>query len=306
MIATVTAALAGERVDRAVAILTGLPRSEVAALVEAGAIRVGGRSVSSRSRRVAEGDELEIEVPDQVGDVAGPVADYSVEVMVVHADEDVIVVDKPAGLVVHAGAGHPTGTLVHGLLARFPDVADIGVGEPARPGIVHRLDKGTSGLLVVARTAVAYVALVEQLRRREVERVYSALVWGSVTAPAGLIDAPVARGVRDPTRMAVSAGGKEARTRYRVESRYADPSPVSLLECRLETGRTHQIRVHLAAIGHPVVGDSRYRGSRAALSLPRPFLHAARLSFDHPTTGERLSFSSPLPADLQALLNELG
>lgn len=306
MIATVTAALAGERVDRAVAILTGLPRSEVAALVEAGAIRVGGRSVTSRSRRVAEGDELEIEVPDPVGEVSAPVADSSVEVMVVHADDDVIVVDKPAGLVVHAGAGHPTGTLVHGLLARFPDVADIGVGEPARPGIVHRLDKGTSGLLVVARTAVAYVALVEQLRRREVERVYLALVWGSVAAPAGLIDAPVARGVRDPTRMAVSAGGKEARTRYRVESRYADPAPVSLLECRLETGRTHQIRVHLAAIGHPVVGDSRYRGSRAALSLPRPFLHAARLSFDHPTTGERLSFSSPLPADLQALLNELG
>lgn len=306
MNAAVPAALAGERVDRAVALLTGLPRSEVAALVATGAVRIAGRSVTSRSRRVAEGDELEIDLPDPAAALAGPVADSSVDVVVVHADDAVIVVDKPAGLVVHAGAGHPTGTLVHGLLARFLDLAAIGTGEPARPGIVHRLDKGTSGLLVVARTAPAYDALVEQLRRRAVERVYAALVWGSVEAPAGLIDAPVARGVRDPTRMAVSAGGKEARTRYRVETRYTDPAPVSLLECRLETGRTHQIRVHLAAIGHPVVGDSRYRGARAALDLPRPFLHAARLSFDHPATGERLSFSSPLPADLQVLLDQLG
>ncbi|MEO7836019.1 MAG: RluA family pseudouridine synthase [Acidimicrobiales bacterium] len=305
MKAAVPAALAGERLDRAVAILTGMPRSEVAALVAGGAVLLGGRAVTGRSRRVAEGDELEITVPEPTAPAA-PAADASVEVAVLHADEQVVVVDKPAGLVVHPGAGHQTGTLVHGLLARFPDLAAIGVGEPDRPGIVHRLDKGTSGLLVVARTAVAYEALVEQLRRRAVERVYLTLVWGSVEAPAGLIDAPVARGVRDPTRMAVSAGGKEARTRYRVEARYAGPARVSLLECKLETGRTHQIRVHLAAIGHPVVGDGRYRGSRSALALARPFLHAARLSFDHPSTGARLSFSSPLPADLQALLNELG
>ncbi|MDP9402151.1 MAG: RluA family pseudouridine synthase [Actinomycetota bacterium] len=307
MKAAVPAALAGERVDRAVAVLTGLPRSEVAALVARGAVRLGGCAVSGRSRRVAEGDELEITLPEAAGAAASPQGDASVEVAVVHADEDVVVVDKRAGLVVHAGAGHHTGTLVHGLLARFPDLAAIGVGEPARPGIVHRLDKGTSGLLVVARTAAAYHALVEQLRRRAVERVYLALVWGSVEAPAGLVDAPVGRGVRDPTRMAVAAGGKEARTRYRVVSRHADPAPVSLLECRLETGRTHQIRVHLAAIGHPVVGDTRYRGTaRPALTLPRPFLHAACLSFDHPSTGRRLSFSSPLPEDLQALLDELG
>lgn len=299
-------ALAGERVDRAVAVLTGLPRSEVTALVKAGAVRIGGRPVSSRSRRVAEGEELEIAVPEGAGSEApGPKADSSVDVVVVHADEDLVVVDKPAGLVVHTGAGHQTGTLVHGLLALFPDLAVIGVGETARPGIVHRLDKGTSGLLVVARNAGAYHHLVEQLRRRDVERVYLALVWGSVEAPAGLIDAPVGRGVRDPTRMAVAAGGKEARTRYRVEARFTEPAAASLLECRLETGRTHQVRVHLAAIGHPVVGDLRYRGIRPQIQLDRPFLHATRLSFDHPTTGERLLFSSPLPADLQALLGQL-
>lgn len=306
MRAAVPGALHGERVDRAVAVLTGLPRSEVAALVAAGAVSVAGRPVSSRSRRVAEGEELEIAVPEEAGAVPpGPEADSSVDVVVVHADDDLIVVDKPAGLVVHAGAGHQSGTLVHGLLALFPDLAVIGVGEAARPGIVHRLDKGTSGLLVVARRAAAYHDLVEQLRQRAVERVYLTLVWGSVEAPAGLIDAPVGRGVRDPTRMAVAAGGKEARTRYRVESRFGEPAPVSLLECRLETGRTHQVRVHLAAIGHPVVGDTRYRGVRPQLELARPFLHATRLGFDHPTSGERLSFSSPLPPDLQALLTRL-
>lgn len=304
MKAAVPAALHGERVDRAVAILTGLPRSEVAALVAQGAVRLRGHSISGRSRRVAEGDDLEVTMPVTTV-AAGPQADESVDVAVVHEDDDVIVVDKPAGLVVHGGAGNATGTLVHGLLARFPDLASIGVGEAPRPGIVHRLDKGTSGLLVVARTASAYHALVEQLRRREVERIYLALVWGRVAAPAGLIDAPVGRGVRDPTRMAVSAGGKQARTRYRVESRHEEPAPVTLLECRLETGRTHQIRVHLAAIGHPVVGDARYRGARAALALERPFLHARHLAFDHPVTGERLSFASPLPADLQALLATL-
>ncbi len=307
MKAAVPAALAGERVDRAVAILTGLPRSEVAGLVAGGAVRIEGRAVSSPSRRVAEGDTLEIAIADDPGAPPGPEGDASVEVTVVHHDEAVIVVDKPAGLVVHAGAGNQTGTLVHGLVARFPDLASIGTGEAARPGIVHRLDKGTSGLLVVARTAAAYHALVEQLRLRAVERVYMALVWGSVEAPAGLVDAPVGRGVRDPTRMAVTAGGKEARTRYRVVSRHHRPAPVSLLECRLETGRTHQIRVHLSAIGHPVVGDARYRGTaRSELQLSRPFLHAATLSFDHPSTGRRLSFSSPLPEDLRALLSELG
>jgi 23S rRNA pseudouridine1911/1915/1917 synthase len=296
----IPAALAGERVDRAVALLTGLPRSEVAALVDAGAVHVGGRVVTSRSRKVSENEVLEVDVPAPAPADDGPQPDPSVDFPVVHADEHVIVVDKPAGLVVHPGSGNNTGTLVHGLLARFPDLAGVGP-DRNRPGIVHRLDKGTSGLLVVARSAVAYDALVAELKERKVERLYLALVWGDVSAPAGLIDAPIGRASNDPTRMAVSSKGREARTRYEVLTRYTEPAPVTLVECKLETGRTHQIRVHLAAIGHPVVGDVRYRGGRAALPVPRPFLHAHRLAFDHPGNGERVTFSSPLAPDLEAV-----
>jgi 23S rRNA pseudouridine1911/1915/1917 synthase len=221
----------------------------------------------------------------------------------VYADDDVIVVDKPQLLVVHPGAGNATGTMVAGLLARFPELH--GVGEPERPGIVHRLDKGTSGLLVVARTAAAYESLVEQLSTRTVERRYLALVWGAPSPATGVVDAPIGRSRRDPTRMAVSATGREARTRYEVQRRFVEPIDASLLECRLETGRTHQIRVHLGAIGHPVVGDPRYRGARASFAVPRMFLHAHALAFDHPRTHERVSFESPLPADLQGVLDRL-
>lgn len=299
MIARVPAALAGERVDRVVALLTGLPRSEVAGLVAMGAVRVGGRPVRARSRRLAQGEELEVDVPSAAEPVA-LVPEPSVDVPVVHHDDDVLVVDKPAGMVVHPGAGHQQGTMVAALLARFPELS--GIGEPARPGIVHRLDKGTSGLLAVARSAAAYASLVAQLRARTVERRYVALAWGTVAADAGLVDAPVGRGRSDPTRMAVSSGGREARTRYQVLARHHRPAPVTLVECRLETGRTHQIRVHLAAIGHPLVGDGRYGGARPALVCPRPFLHAGHLAFDHPVTGDRLAFESPLPADLAAVL----
>ena len=260
-------------------------------------------------------------------------------VAVVYADDEVIVVDKPAGLVVHPGAGHPDGTLVHGLLARFPDLAQLaepGLGrlDRDRPGIVHRLDKGTSGLLVVARTRGARAALVAQLAARAVDRRYLALVRGRVEAAQGLIDAPLGRAEADPTRMTVRAGGREARTRYQVERRFTSPEDFTLLECRLETGRTHQIRVHLAAIGHPVVGDPRYggrggggggrggggggtsagAGSRAGgvgtsagagIAAGRQWLHARQLSFDHPSTGRRLTFTSDLPADLAAVLARL-
>jgi len=299
---TVPAALAGERVDRAVALLTGLARSEVASLVEAGGVRLSGSVVTTRSRKVAEGDVLEVDVPEHVEAVAA--AESAVDVAVVYADDEVIVVDKPPGLVVHPGSGNPDGTLVNGLLARFPDMAGVGT-DPSRPGIVHRLDKGTSGLLVVARCERSYEWLVEQLKQRLIERVYLALVAGAVEAPGGLIDAPIGRGETDPTRMVVSARGKEARTRYEVLARFSDPIPATFVECRLETGRTHQIRVHLAAIGHPVLGDARYGGVRAGLSCPRPFLHAHRLSFEHPATGERMSFSSPLPADLDEVRGRL-
>src|SRR5207302_677956 len=205
--------------------------------------------------------------------------------------------------VVHPGAGNVGGTLVNGVLARFPDVA--GVGDPGRPGVVHRLDRGTSGLLIVARTPAAHASLVAQLRARSVERAYVALAWGSFEAPAGLIDAPVGRADVDRTRMAVSARGREARTRYRVRRSFTHPTELALVECRLETGRTHQIRVHLAAIGHPVVGDGTYGGDRNPLRPGRPFLHAHALTVTHPSTGERLEFSDPLPPDPAAAPSRL-
>jgi 23S rRNA pseudouridine1911/1915/1917 synthase len=175
------------------------------------------------------------------------------------------------------------------------------VGQPDRPGIVHRLDKGTSGLMVVARSADAYDALVEMLSARTVERRYWTLVWGQLEAPTGEIDAPVGRAARDRTRMAVTLQGRPALTRYEVLARHTQPVGVSELACRLSTGRTHQIRVHLASIGHPVVGDGRYGGARASLPAPRPALHAQSLAFTHPVTGVPLSFEAPLPGDLQEL-----
>lgn len=313
--------LTGERVDKVVALLTGLPRAEVAELVSAGGVVLAGRAVTSRSRRVQAGQLLEVEIPES--QTTGMEADSSIDLTIVYEDADVIVVDKPAGLVVHPGSGHRTGTMVHGLLARYPELgalgeAEAGTGsgedgdEPSageRPGIVHRLDAGTSGLMMVARTAEARENLVRQLAARAVERRYWALVWGDIDGDTGMVDAPIGRDVRDPTRMAARADGREARTRYTVLGRFQVPAEVDLLECRLETGRTHQIRVHLAAIGHPVVGDVRYGGARARkgpLALDRPFLHAHRLAFDHPRTGERVAFDAPLPADLARARAALG
>lgn len=295
----VPAPLDGQRIDRVVAMLTGLSRSDATALVQAGGVHVDDVAVTKRTDRIHTGQIVIIDVPEQVVP-AGPEADPDVDFPVVHADDHVIVVDKPAHLVVHPGAGHHEGTLVNGLLARYPELVDV--GDPARPGIVHRLDRGTSGLLMVARTQEAYEALVAQLGARTVLRRYRALAWGHPESLRGLIDAPIGRSARQPTKMAVVTDGKEARTRYEVEHQYADPVEVSVITCELETGRTHQIRVHLSAIGHPVVGDDRYNGIRQSLSCPRPFLHAERLGFDHPVTGEHLVFESVLPDDLSAVL----
>jgi len=230
-------------------------------------------------------------------------ADPSVGVCVIDADALVVVIDKPAGLVVHPGAGHDRGTLVHGLLARFPDMATQDWPDPERPGVLHRLDKLTSGLLLVARTPAALAALGAQLRARTLIREYDVLVWGHVVENEGLIDAPLGRSVTEPTKMAVRAEGRPAVTRYRVVRRFEDA--VTLLRCRLETGRTHQIRVHLATIGHPVVGDPRYARGRQGLLRGRPFLHAGMLSFRHPAVGESRTYSSPLPAELKELLDRL-
>jgi 23S rRNA pseudouridine1911/1915/1917 synthase len=292
-------ALDGQRLDRVVALITGVSRAQAAALVDEGAVVVGGRAVTARSHRVAEGDELDIAVPGAPSRLdLGP--DPTVPVPIVYEDEHLLVVDKPAGLVVHPGAGQTSGTLVNGLLARYPEVASV--GQPDRPGIVHRLDRGTSGLMLVARSAEAYDALVAMLGSRRVDRRYRTLVWGTPVSTTGLIDAPIGRSGRDRTRMAVTITGKEARTRYEVVRTYHDPVEVSELRCRLETGRTHQIRVHMASIGHPVVGDARYGGDRQSLRLGRPFLHAEELGLDHPVTGAPQWFTSALPGDLVAVL----
>jgi 23S rRNA pseudouridine1911/1915/1917 synthase len=298
----VPAALDGERVDRLVAFAHQVSRSEATRLLSVGAVRLDGAVVTSGKQRVREGQVLEID-DDAALPQAAVLPEADVEVPIVWSDADVVVVDKPAGLVVHPGSGVDRGTLVNGLLHRFPELASV--GDPTRPGIVHRLDRGTTGLLVVARTPEAYEALVAQLSAREVERQYAALVWGTPASPAGLVDAPIGRSGRDATKMAVTADGREARTRYEVRRMFAVPAATALLTCRLETGRTHQIRVHLAAIGHPVVGDAAYGGRRRAIALDRPFLHAERLSFVHPVSGERLTFEAPLPDDLRAVLDEL-
>ena len=300
------AALEGERVDRALALITGLSRREVNSVLDEGRVSLGRRVVTSRSRKVHAGEKLAVEGDLAPASHGAPEADPTVEVPVVHSDDSVVVVDKPAGLVVHPGNGNWTGTLVHGLLSLFPDLQSLAVGDQTdRPGIVHRLDKGTSGLLVVARTAEARDDLMGQLARREMSREYITLVHGTVESDGGVIDAPLGRSDIDPSRIRVQTGGRSARTRYSVEARYAEPGPTTLLRCRLETGRTHQIRVHLASIGHPVVGDDRYGGRRPTgpqLPAGRPFLHAAALGFRHPANGEEMHFTSPLPADLESLI----
>jgi 23S rRNA pseudouridine1911/1915/1917 synthase len=301
----VPSALDGERIDRALALFTGLSRRVVNELIDAGRVTVAGAPVSSRSRKVREGEPVIVEGQLPSGEPAAPLAEPSVHVPVVWSDEDVIVVDKPAGVVVHPGAGTRSGTLVQGLLARFPDLEFAG-GEVDRPGIVHRLDKGTSGLLVVARNPTSLASLSRQLAARTVGRQYTALVVGRVDADEGLIDAPLGRSGADPTRMRVQSGGRLARTEYEVMERFGPPAPCTLISCRLQTGRTHQIRVHLASIGHPVVGDDRYGerklGNWVPLPHGRPFLHAAKLRFEHPRSGEVMTFRSELPEDLYEVL----
>ncbi len=296
----VPAALDGQRLDRIVALLGDVSRSDAAAAIAADGVTVDGAPAPSGKVRLVEGQIVSVD-PSTFPRIQLPQGDASVEFAVIHEDDSVIVVDKPAGLVVHPGAGNMTGTLANGLLARYPEIADV--GEPMRPGIVHRLDAGSSGLLVVARTNEAAEYLIEQFADHTCTRRYIALVWGVPDAPHGIIDAPLGRSRSDPLKMAVLADGKYARTDYRVIGTYSEPAVVSQLECRLETGRTHQIRVHLSSINHPLVGDPVYGQRRPTLGVERPFLHAAELAFNHPDTGERVTFSSPLAPDLQAWLD---
>lgn len=295
IVESVPAALAGERLDRIVALLLDVSRSSATAVIDAGGAAVDGEAATSGKVRLDEGQIVSID-PGTIPTDEPPQADPSVEFDVVHVDDAIIVIDKPAGLVVHPGAGNERGTLANGLLARYPDIVDV--GERVRPGIVHRLDAGSSGLLVVARTQDAADALIEQFVDHSATRAYLALVWGHPEAAHGVIDAPIGRSRRDPLRMAVVADGRWARTEYRVLDRFDSPADLALLECRLETGRTHQIRVHLGSINHPLVGDPTYGQRRPKLQVERPFLHAAELSFVHPASRERVTFESPLAPDL--------
>jgi len=291
-------ALDGERLDRVVAMLDGCSRSVAATLIADGDVSLDGDVVTQRSVRVAGGQTISFHA--SVEDVVTLEADHEVAFEVVYTDDDVIVVNKPAGLIVHPGAGRPDKTMVNGLLARFPEIENV--GQEGRPGIVHRLDGETSGLLVVARTNTAYDSLSAAMARHDVERVYAAVVSGIVSDDRGLIDAPIGRSTQRRTRMAVISDGREARTHYEVRARSAEEPPATYLRCQLDTGRTHQIRVHLSAIGHPVLGDPTYGNRTSRAGFSRVALHAQQLGFVHPVSGEELLFEAPIPADLEELL----
>ena len=310
---------AGERLDRLLARTFGeISRARFQALIADGAVTVGGRTIMEARHRVKPGDEVAVRTPPPVA--ATPAAE-AIALAIVHEDDDLIVIDKPAGLVVHPAAGNWTGTLVNALIAHCGDSLQ-GVGGVRRPGIVHRLDKDTSGLLVVAKTETALKALQAQFaahgRDGRLKRTYLALVWGRPGRAANVIDAPLGRHPQHRTKMAVRPrDGRPAVTRYRVIESYpagAARPAASLVHCELETGRTHQIRVHMAHLGHPLLGDATYgqgfktaasrldQRARAALAgLGRQALHAAELGFRHPSTGKDLLFQAPLPADLRRL-----
>ena len=298
---TVEDAAAGMRLDRWLAsTVPDLSRARAQALIDEGHVHVAGASPKA-AHRLRGGEAVEIEIPPPPAQELLP---EPIALSIVHEDEHVLVVDKPAGMVVHPGAGVSRGTLAAGVLAHAPEIASV--GGQRRPGVVHRLDKGTSGLLVLAKTAVAYYALVAQLAAREVTREYLAIVHGRLARGEGRVDAPIGRDPHHRQRMAIrpAGQGRRAVTRFQVIERF---DGFTLIQCRLETGRTHQIRVHLASLGHPVAGDAVYGRGRSGLpaDLEGVALHAARLVFVHPVTRERMEFSAPVPPRLAGFLSHL-
>lgn len=290
--------LAGERFDRVLAIVGDMSRSEARRLIDEGLAVLDGEPAGARTK-VTAGAAMSF--PEPVLTFHEP--DPDVEFGVLYEDDALAVVDKPAGLVVHAGAGTAVPTLAGGLIARWPAMRTV--GEPGRWGLVHRLDRDTSGALLVAKTDEVLEDLQHQLRERTISRTYAALVEGHLGTPTGTIDAPIDRDPDQPTRRAVSPFGRPARTHYRVLETFENPA-TSLLDVDLETGRTHQIRVHFAAIDHPVVADRVYRrSSTPSLGLHRTWLHARRLAFIHPVTTEELVVESPLPVELADTLGRL-
>jgi 23S rRNA pseudouridine1911/1915/1917 synthase len=289
---------AGERLDRFVArSVAELSRSLVQQLVDDGRVTVNGR-LARPSFTLRGGERVEVTVPPPEPTAIAPEA---IPLCVIHEDDDVVVVDKPASMVVHPAPGHAGGTLANALLARYPEMQ---INGGVRPGIVHRIDQDTSGLLVVARNDRAMQALTEQQRARTMLKVYLAVVEGRFREPEGAIDAPIGRHPADRLRMTVTPSGRDARTHYKVLEELGD---YTLLEVRLETGRTHQIRVHMLHRSRPVLGDQTYgpRRQRQSFGLSRQFLHAHRLGFHHPADGAWREFTSPLPGDLEEALRRL-
>ena len=296
---------AGVRIDRYLTgVLPGQSRSHVQRLIKDGKVRIADEDVRP-NRLVRAGDTIVVDIPEPVSAV--PQAE-DLDVDIVYQDADVIVVNKPAGMVVHPAAGHAQGTLVNALLHQVNDLS--GIGGEIRPGIVHRLDRGTSGLMVVAKNDQAHAELARQFHDREVEKEYVALVWGVVQA-GKRIDLPIGRDPADRKKM--SARARRARSAAtRITAALQMPG-VTLVHVAIATGRTHQIRVHLSEIGHPIVGDAVYGGQRRrvggdlrpVLTLDRPFLHAGRLVFHHPADGRKMEFEAPLPADLRSVLEQI-
>ncbi len=285
------------RIDRYLADhLEGLSRSTVQRLIDAGAVTLNGRPVQ-RKTSIQAGDQIEVLLPP-VPSRQAPVPE-PIPLAVVYEDEHLAVIDKPAGLVVHPGAGRSSGTLVNALLHRFPD---LGAWDDPRPGVVHRLDRDTSGLLVVARTPEIRRQLQRLFQQRRVHKLYCVLVDGVLVTPRGQIEAPIGRHPRHRKRMAALAGGRPAITLFQVRESFA---AYTLVDAEPKTGRTHQLRVHFASIGHPVAGDRVYGRRHQELGLNRQFLHAAELGFRHPVTSEDLLFRSDMPADLAAILANL-
>ncbi len=295
-----------DRLDRFVSARLELSRTRVQRMIAQGLVRVDGK-VAGKSVRVDEGSRVSVLVPPST-EVEIVAEDIPLEIL--YEDESLLVVHKPAGMVVHPAPGHRSGTMVNALLHHIRDLS--GVGGRLRPGIVHRLDRDTSGLLVVAKDDVAHLGIGDALRRRKVKRRYRAACWGHLKESPMTVDAPIARDPRNRKRMAVVEGGRRAVTKIRVLERWLR---ADFLDVALETGRTHQIRVHLAHLGHPVVGDDVYgSGWERGLGGPdrawardlarrasRQFLHAAELAFDHPVTGAHMQFEAPLPEDLEAM-----
>ncbi len=289
---------AGERLDKYLtAQYADLSRAQIQALIRAGQVTVNGAAAKA-SLRLEGGERIRVQVP-VAEEAAGPEPE-AIPLVILYEDEHVAVVDKPAGMVVHPAFGHQSGTLVNAALARWPQIAEF--AEPGRAGIVHRLDKETSGVIVIAKTPQALESLRAQFKARTISKRYVALVEGMPQTPDGVIDAPIGRDARQRKRMAVVRDGREALTEFRVVEVFAN---FSLLDVWPKTGRTHQIRAHLSFIGHPVVGDTVYGRRKQPFTLKRYFLHAASITFAHPVSGEPVTVESPLPVALQNLLDKL-